>query len=96
MVKDFQEFVEVIDERCERYGSIPPEFLNDAGREVVQMYGQVVSDICFAGSATELLFIIQELQESPQYDPDTIGARREFRSMMACLRRLAENEKGGI
>lgn len=89
MVKDFQEFQKVVDERCERYRSTPPEFLNDAGLEVVRMYEQVVSDICFASSATDLLDIIHD---STQYPLNTDGARREFRSMLTCLRRLAAGE----
>ena len=55
------------------------------------MYGQAVSDICFASSAVDFLDIVTK---SPQYNLETGAARKEKRAMIACLERLAKNEKG--
>lgn len=90
MVKDFQEFVRVIEARRLQYGAIPEELLSPAGIEVRDMYRQADNDIAFAEAPADLLAIIEN---APQYDLKTDGARRELRAMLACLRRLAQNEK---
>lgn len=90
MVKDFQEFVRVIEARRLQYGAIPAELLSPAGAEVREMYRQADSDIAFAETASDLLAIIEN---APQYNLKNDGARREFKSMLTCLRRLAQNEK---
>ena len=91
MVKDFQEFVKVVEARRLQYGAIPVELLSPAGIEVRDMYRQLDSDIAFADAAFDLLAIIEN---APQYILKNDGARREFKSMLTCLRRLAQNEKG--
>lgn len=91
MVKDFQEFVRVVEARRLQYGAIPAELLSPAGVEVRDMYRQLESDIAFAETAFDLLAIIEN---APQYDLKNDGARRELKAMLACLRRLAQNEKG--
>ena len=91
MVKNYQEFVRVVEARLLQYGAIPAEFLSPAGIEVRDMYRQADNDIYFAETASDLLAIIEN---APQYDLKNDGARRELKSMLACLRRLAQNEKG--
>jgi len=91
MVKDFQEFVRVVAARRLQYGAIPVELLSPAGVEVRDLYRQLDSDIYFADGAADLLAIVEN---APQYDLKNDGARRECKAMLACLRRLAQNEKG--
>ena len=91
MVENFQEFVRMVEARRLQYGAIPVELLSPAGVEVRDLYRQADNDIAFVEAASELLDLIHT---STKYPLNTDGARREFKAMLTCLRRLAQNEKG--
>lgn len=90
MIKNYHDFLAVINVKCSQYEQIPEEHLSYTGRNVHDLYKAVRFNACFSSNATELLELL--------HDDDDVAiikcsTESEFRTILRCLERLAAEER---